>query len=440
MTAKKSILEQVRSFDQLYSAWMAVHENARNSQSLDIRSAVEDFREGTPQKIRILSRQLALGKYQFGQSRGAPIPKRGSDGKAIAGKYRPIVIPKLEARIVQRSILQTISELPAVNSVIATPFSFGGIKKSKSPKNSVAAVPAAIQAVLRAIGDGGEYIVTADIRAFFTCIQRLKATDQLCKLVGSDTELKSFLESATKVELENLSKLTEGKKHKLYPSYDLGVAQGNSLSPLLGNLVLTEFDGLMNVGDCSCIRYIDDFLIIAPTAKAAAARLKLARSILAKLGMSLSEEKSSPEPISITKSFEFLGVELSNGFVRPSTKKRRTILEDIQHELDLSLKEMRELRSGKQLDKRNSLVGTLKRVDGKLSGWGKHYKFCNDLAVFKDVDTKVRSQIRAYIGEYGAIRKSMGEEVSANLLGIDVLAELQLKSLTWPRRKSSKAQ
>lgn len=438
MTAKKSILEQIRSFDQLYAAWLAVHENARNSQSLDIRSAVEDFKENTPHKIRILSRQLALKKYQFGEARGAPIPKKGPDGKAISGKYRPIVIPKLEARIVQRSILESISELPAVKTAIDTPYSFGGIKKSKSLQKSPSAVPAAIQSVLLAIGDGGQFMVTADIKAFFTRIQRLKVTDQLAKLIGADQELKTFLESATKVELQNLAKLTEGNKHKLFPSYELGVAQGNSLSPLLGNLVLSDFDKLMNGGDCRCIRYIDDFLIVAPTAKAALARLNLARSALAKLEMCLSEEKSSRAPISVKNSFEFLGVELSNGFIRPAPKKRTQFVEGIQREFDLSLKEMRDSGEKKQLSKSGSLIGTLKRVDGKLSGWGKHYKFCNDLGVFKDVDIKVRSLIRAYIGQYGAIRKLMGEEVSANLLGIEVLADLQLKSLTWPKKKSDK--
>jgi RNA-directed DNA polymerase len=434
MTGKKTILEQIRNQDSLYAAWKAVFESARNSQSLDIKKEVEDFSENTPQKIRKLSRQLAVKKYSFGKARGAPISKKDSEGKAIAGKIRPIVIPKLEARIVQRSILETISRIPEVNNAIATPYSFGGIRKSKD--DSVAAVPAAISAVLYSIEGERKFIVTADIKAFFTRIKRLKATDLLSDLLGADGELRAFLQDATNVELENLEKLTEGKKHGLFPTHDLGVAQGNSLSPLLGNLILAKFDILMNEGDCSCIRYIDDFLIVAPTKRAALARLKKAKNILSELDMVLSEEKSSREPISIDNSFEFLGVELSNGFVRPAQKSRRKIIESIQKELDNSAKAMREIASKGHLPKNNSLVGTLRRVDGMISGWGKHYKFCNDLNVFKNIDSETKGLIRAFLGQYRDVREQLGEISYSQLLGVEEVAALKLTPLKWLKKKS----
>jgi RNA-directed DNA polymerase len=436
MTVKKTILEQIRSSDSLYASWRAVFENARNSQSLDIRKEIEEFSENPLQKIRKLNWQLARNRYSFGKARGAPISKKDADGKTIAGKYRPIVIPKLEARIVQRSILEIISGLPAVNAVIATPYSFGGIRKSKSKDNSIAAVPAAISAVLQSIGGNRKFVVAADIKAFFTRIKRLRATDQLSKLVGADEELRMFLQEATNVELENLAALTEGKKHELFPTHDLGVAQGNSLSPLLGNLILSKFDTLMNTGDCSCIRYIDDFLIIAPTKKAAFARLKKAKAILSELDMSLSEEKSSREPISVENSFEFLGVELSNGFVRPAQKSRRKIIESIQRELDNSAKAMRDIASKGSLQKNNSLVGTLRRVDGMISGWGKHYKFCNDLNVFKNIDSETRGLIRAFLGQYRDVREQLGESSYSKLLGIEEIAALKFEPLAWPKKMS----
>ena len=69
------------------------------------------------------------------------------------------------------------------------------------------------------------------------------------------------------------------EKFEAFPIGDIGVAQGNSLSPLLGNIILHSFDRAMNEGDCRCVRYIDDFIILAPTRKAALARMQKAPAI-----------------------------------------------------------------------------------------------------------------------------------------------------------------
>src|SRR4051812_47008476 len=60
---------------------------------------------------------------------------------------------------------------------------------------------------------------------------------------------------------------------------------GGVLSPLLGNIILAAFDKQMNEGDCRCIRYIDDFIVLDPSGKAVMARTRLAKQILGALGM-----------------------------------------------------------------------------------------------------------------------------------------------------------
>ena len=72
---------------------------------------------------------------------------------------------------------------------------------------------------------------------------------------------------AIDVELSNMAQLRD--KAVDFPIENIGVAQGNSLSPLLGNIILADFDRVMNEGDCRCVRYIDDFIILAPSKKAA---------------------------------------------------------------------------------------------------------------------------------------------------------------------------
>lgn len=80
-------------------------------------------------------------------------------------------------------------------------------------------------------------------------------------------EDQEFLELFTKaiaVELANMAQLREHAK--AFPIEDIGVAQGNSLSPLLGNLFLYDFDQEFNKRPAvRCIRYIDDFIILAPS-------------------------------------------------------------------------------------------------------------------------------------------------------------------------------
>src|SRR3954452_14314270 len=98
-----------------------------------------------------------------------------------------------------------------------------------------------------------------------------------------------------------------------FPIEDIGVAQGNSLSPLLGNMLLHEFDEQMNAGDCQSKRYIDDFIVLGPTAASVSSRMRLAKRLLAAHRMEISSDKSSVEPICIEDgAVEFLGIELVN--------------------------------------------------------------------------------------------------------------------------------
>ena len=201
------------------------------------------------------------------------------------------------------------------------------------------------------------------IRAFFTRISKLAVRDIVSNAVRDD-EFMLLFDAAIKVELANLADLRD--KAKLFPIEDIGVAQGNSLSPLLGNILLRDFDKVMNEGDCRCIRYIDDFIILAPTKKAAATRIKKAIKILSDLGMELSPEKSSQEPCSIQASFEFLGIEFSNGLIRPSPKSHQRLISQVNAALQSSLTAFRAHRAGHVFPKSQSLISTL--IPGRKTG------------------------------------------------------------------------
>lgn len=210
---------------------------------------------------------------------------------------------------------------------------------------------------------------------------------QIVRETTGDDVFTDFFRKAINVELSNLAELRE--KADKFPTHEIGVAQGNSLSPLLGNIILHDFDRQMNEGDCRCLRYVDDFIILAPTKNAAEARMRKAIKILGELGMALSPEKSSSTATLISDSFEFLGIELNNGLICPSRSAQEKLSAKIKAELDKSTANFRKLKSGQAVNKQHSLINTLKRVDGIVQGWGKHYRFCNDVRCFTNLDTDI---------------------------------------------------
>jgi RNA-directed DNA polymerase len=414
------LLSAVQSLNTLERAWRVIEENARTSRSIPVREEVERFQEKQSKEIRSLSSKLSAGTFKFEPATGVPIKKKGKK------KVRPIVLATLKSRIVQRAVHDVLLSVPTVREFMFTPHSFGGIGKEED--DELSAVPAAMEAVLETIRAGAKYVAYADISEFFTRISKPTVTKLVSDIVRDDAFI-SLFSKAIAVELANLATLKEHASK--FPTHEIGVAQGNSLSPLLGNLLLYEFDREMNTGDCRCIRYIDDFIILAPTAQAAKARLKKARSLLAKHGMTISEEKSSKEPLSTGGSFEFLGIELNNGLIRPTRTAQLKILEAVQATFQKSAKALYAHKGEAPFDKYLSLLATLKRVDGMVQGWGKHYRFCNDTDVFVNLDRQISDEIRKYIGAYTAALNKSGPIGRRRLLGVQQLAAIDLSPLKW---------
>ncbi|MBO9622703.1 MAG: RNA-dependent DNA polymerase [Sphingomonas sp.] len=396
---------------------------------------MEVFAEDASAKLRSIQSRLGHNSFKFEPAKGVPIPKLDGRGKKT-GKFRPIVLAPVESRVVQRAILNVLLDVPTLKPFVQTPYSFGGIRGERGRKverlarsESISAVPAAIKAVLDEIGAGARFVASADIRSFFTRISK-DAVTQIIAAAINDGELIALFRQAIDVELSNMAQLRD--KAVDFPIEDIGVAQGNSLSPLLGNIVLADFDREMNEGDCRCIRYIDDFIILAPSKAAATARLRKAANMLKALGMELSPEKSSKGGTSIDDGFDFLGVNLCLGAVRPGAKAQAKILRSVQLAFEESLKALRGIRHGQTLDRTSSLSSTLRRVDGMIDGWGKHYWFCNDTQAFLNLDVKISESIRRYLGEYTAIRAETATTSHQRMLGISELRYIAREPFNFP--------
>jgi len=407
-------------------AWRAIKRNARTSKSQDTKNEIAAFEENLSTNLRRLISQLQNNRFVFPPARGIKIPKNKKDKSS----FRPLVVAKVESRIVQRAVHDVLVSVPAIQKFVRTPYSFGGIKKNKD--DGTAAVPAAIQAVLDAIGDGCKFVIRSDIAKFFTRIPKSVVTDIVRNAV-EDAEFVELFTQAIAVELENMTQLREDAK--AFPIEDIGVAQGNSLSPLLGNLLLYDFDLELNKrSDVRCIRYIDDFIVLAPNKGMAENTFSKARHMLKELGMDVSPDKT--QRATVEEGFEFLGIELSNGFIRPSRKAQERILTSIELTLMESWKAFREHKRTGKLANAHSLLESLRKVGGVMQGWGKHYRFCNDSKCFEHLDKNVEAQIRKYLTIYKEERKNTDDAGHWRLLGIEALAQIKRAPFVWPKKQS----
>ena len=412
-------LREIGRHKRLHRAWEKVRENARTSKSPDVKAEVDAFAEDPAYRVRSIATRVHRGTFDFGQARGVTPPK-GSGG------HRPIVIAPVEARVVQRTVHDVLIEVDGVRPSVWTPYSFGGVPKRG--EGSVAAVPAAINAVLRARRESGAtHAICADISSFFTKVPKLP----LIEFVRGHTadDFAAFFEAAITVELQNMAELRG--RGDLFPTHEIGVAQGNALSPLLGNITLAAFDEAMNEGDCHCFRYIDDFVILAPSAKAANSRLRRAKRHLAELGMGLSAEKTSAGAIEIaTQPLTFLGIELHTGQIRPSKAARRKLRDAVDEELTKSLRAFR-ANDGKAIDRKRSVTATLARIDGMVDGWGKHYRFCNDPQIMRRLDDEIDAKVRDYLGQYAGLKRKAGDAHRRQMLGLQQLQSIPSDPLRW---------
>ncbi|MBC8036934.1 MAG: RNA-dependent DNA polymerase [Rhizobiales bacterium] len=352
------------------------------------------------------------------------IPKDKKD----KSNFRPLVVARVESRVVQRAIHDVLVTIPAIQKFVQTPFSFGGVKKVSG--NKMAAVPAAIKAVLDAIGFGSSFVIRSDIANFFTRIPKTEVT----KIVANAVNEREFMELFTRaitVELENMAQLREHAH--AFPIEDIGVAQGNSLSPLLGNLILYKFDLELNKdADVRCIRYIDDFIILAPNKQVAENTFAKALHLLKNLGMTVSSSKT--QRATTAEGFEFLGIQLSNGFIRPSRKAQERVIASIEETFKESQDAFRNYFKNGEFFRQHSLLETLGTVSGIMQGWGKHYRFCNDTIVFQKLDQRIELLLREYLSRYGDGRKSADEAGRWRLLGLEALAKIEREPFDWPKK------
>ena len=402
--------KNVYSPKNLRKAWATVLENGRTSKCKKTRDEIDLFKQTAESNLGRINRLLRQEKFFFPQSMGIPIKRQGK-------APRPLVVSPIVSRIVQRAILDVLQAETALESYYKIPTSFGGIK------GKGLGVPGAVKAAYSSIRNGVQYFIRSDIEGFFKNIPRDFVLEKI-KNVINDQKFNALLQKAVQTELENLVEL--GKQADAFPIYEVGVAQGCCLSPLLGNILLEEFDRKLNDRGILCLRYIDDFIILGPDKKKVFATFESAKRILAGFNLTAYDplkDNGKAEHGEVKRGIEFLGCEIRPGEIRPNRKSKKRLLKSIE---DILTKSMKAMHQPKHLvNKKLTLIETLTAASNVIEGWGNQYSFCNDPVGFQNLDGNIDDLISGYWKVYSKNQtrwNMINDRVSSRrLLGVHVL-------------------
>lgn len=385
-----------------------MRQKALQSASDEIRKEAHRFGQDESGNLLRIAKNLREHRYKFSPAVGHPATRKGK-------KPRPIVVATIEDRVVQRSLLTVIQEQDAVQRLLNHPGSFGGLKGKK--------VKDAIQRICVLINAESGFYIRSDISGFYTKIRRMEALDTLFSALPDDS-LEQIMIDATEVDLVNKVELR--KDIELFPGEEIGVAQGSALSALLGNVLLNDFDNALNTGNIHSIRWIDDFMILAPNQSQAWGAFRKAKEILGALGLSPYSPSTDTEKAaqgSTRTSIEFLGCQISKDFVSPSRKVRSRIIKKIEEDLKESLLLIRSGYFSNSGSYNKAFVTTLQNNSNRIRAWASAFSFCNERASFGWLDMKINDLVSEYERSYFAARRKMKPPAQRRALGVWLVAD-----------------
>ncbi|RVV96612.1 hypothetical protein EKE94_17995 [Mesobaculum littorinae] len=433
----KTLFEEVRSEQNIFSAWRHVKRSALTSGNADIRGKASEFEHAHQRHLRRIIGQLRTGKLSFDPVAGVLKDKRK---RLAAGKDpRPIAISTIQNRIVQRAILQVLQprqardlrdpdtryetvrddRLGRINDVNRSKYGVGGLIYPHG------GVRPAIETIMTAIDGGSKFYFQSDIRAFFTKIPTEKVVDFVRRETGDEAFVQLF-GKALEVHLGNEDELV-GYTH-LFPKGGIGVAQGSSLSAFAGNVLLYDLDQELNTMGVTAVRYIDDILMVGADLSTIDAAKAYAEKTLTDFGFGLYTPADGPEKAAqgeCSKSINFLGCTLQPKRCVPSAKSIDNMKEGVRETLAASKAAIKEaLTKGTSLNSKHSQSAALDSLGKRIYGWQKSFAFCNQRQPFEHLDDYVAKQVADY---HGVIVRQLGKadhRVKAMILGVPSTADM----------------
>lgn len=368
--------------------------------------------DGVTKSTLLPELDAALGQLRSDLLAGTytPAPARRIYIQKANGKQRPLGIPTLIDRIVQRAMLMGMEPLWESDF---HPASYGF-----RPERSV---HHAIRAVKLQLTDNtdtrGRWIIEGDLASYFDTVHHRL----LMKCVRRRIRDRRFLTLLWRI-------IKAGHIERgLFCAASEGVPQGGVLSPLLSNIMLHEFDSYLDEhylskkargarwhwndsvrrGSAvalkqqrqwkpavSYCRYADDFVIVIKGTKAQAQAIREeCRAVLEQtLHLTLNMEKT--HITHVNDGFTFLGHRIIR---KRGPQGSMHVVTTIPHEKAKRFR--RELSAWLSTNHGGNAVDVIEQLNRKLIGWGQFYRFTDHVAVvFSRIDRMVFWKLAHWLG------------------------------------------
>jgi RNA-directed DNA polymerase len=348
-----SLIDKVSAPRMLLRAFAGVKANG-GAAGVD-HQTLAMYEQRLAEQTEYLARTLQDGSYQPAAVRREWIPKPGSREK------RPLGIPTVRDRVVQKAMLATIE--PIFERDFAE--QSYGFRPGRGCKT-------ALRRVDQLLKEGQRWVVDADLKSYFDSIPHEQLLKGIEEKVADGRVLELLRKYLGQGVLENLREWQP----------EAGTPQGAVISPLLSNIYLDPLDQLMVASGIEMVRYADDFVLLCRSEAEAQQALGLVQQWTATAGLTLHPEKTRIVDATLPGGFDFLGYHFERGLRWPRRKSLKKLKDTIR---------AKTLRTNGQ-----SLQVIIANVNRTTKGWFGYFKHSHKYT-FPPLDSWLRMRLRSIL-------------------------------------------
>lgn len=334
-TTENNLYGKLCDRETLRLGWFRLSQNAKkDSHGMD-NVTISTFKDNLENELSKLSGELKAGEYRCKPLRHAYISK--PDG----GK-RMLSIACVRDKVVQNACLFL---LEPIFETVFSHYSFA-FRPRRSTHQALAVLRSRIAA-------GHSWAVIADINKCFDSIDHEVLLRLLAKRIG-DQDLMALVRHWVKAEVLNF--------HDLLPM-EIGIPQGESLSPLLANIYLDPLDKHLEKLGLDFVRYADDIILLTNTEKDAQKALHILRDfLLDPLRLQLKPAKTNY--VAVDTGFEFVGFRICG----KSIEIKQERIDDVEEMILLYLKTL-----GNPVSTFEQKTESLTKINAVIRGWRNYF-------------------------------------------------------------------
>jgi group II intron reverse transcriptase/maturase len=374
-----SLLDKIARKENLFKAWFLIK---RKPKSFGIdQETIQSFQDKLYPRINSINSILRNRQFRFSRYRGHIYKERGK-------KPRPLLIPTVQDRIVQKATVNIIGGLFHMDFCDC---SYGYIEGRK--------ITDAVAAIINHKSKGCSFVLEADIKSFFDNVDRHKLSEVIMSKFKRDKSINWLLKDAIDAKIGN-PEIFDYQDIEFLNNSEIGIPQGGILSPLFANIYLTYFDKRMLDSGFNLVRYADDFIVLCKTKKEALAAYSLSKELLEnQLKLQLHPIDTKPGAktriTDFKQGFHYLGIHFDQQGIAPG----RTSIHGFRAKIN-------QLTNYNQV---TVLIDNLLRLSKLVLGWGNAYRFCKNKKtkeIFKNLDIFILKRVDTFLKRLNFLAKA----------------------------------